>query len=154
GGTTTAMTYTWTIGGTTYPNQTNSYTTASLSASAAYTVKVKNANNCESNTANGNITINFPGNNGQAVHATCGCATNTYPHNNICYAPAMTCNACKAYCTYRGYNRAEYPVTTSRYCGCFNYPTCRAYTFNVSNGNWVSTGGYGCEGWNSGGVCN
>ncbi|MDR0694322.1 MAG: hypothetical protein LBF81_03365, partial [Prevotellaceae bacterium] len=40
GGTTTAMTYTWTIGGTTYPNQTNSYTTASLSASAAYTVKV------------------------------------------------------------------------------------------------------------------
>ncbi|MDR2358897.1 MAG: hypothetical protein LBD87_03730, partial [Prevotellaceae bacterium] len=47
GGTTTAMTYTWTIGANPYTNQTNSYTTETLNASAAYTVKVINANNCE-----------------------------------------------------------------------------------------------------------
>jgi hypothetical protein len=57
GGTTTAMTYTWNIGGTPYTNQTNSYTTGSLSASTTYSVKVKNANNCESNTVNGSISI-------------------------------------------------------------------------------------------------
>jgi hypothetical protein len=70
GGTTTAMTYTWNIGGTTYTNQTNSYTTGSLSTNTTYSVKVKNANNCESNTVNGSITVgstpsapNSPSNN-------------------------------------------------------------------------------------------
>ncbi|MDR2358374.1 MAG: hypothetical protein LBD87_01055, partial [Prevotellaceae bacterium] len=84
GGTTTAMTYTWTIGANPYTNQTNSYTTATLSASSAYTVKVKNANNCESNTASGNITVNSPGTNGQSAHATCGCATGTTNCDGAC----------------------------------------------------------------------
>jgi hypothetical protein len=84
GGTTTAMTYTWTIGGTPYTNLTNSYTTASLSTSRAYTVKVKNANNCESNSASGSITVNYPGTNGQPAHATCGCATGTTNCNGAC----------------------------------------------------------------------
>ncbi|MDR1406333.1 MAG: hypothetical protein LBI89_03930, partial [Prevotellaceae bacterium] len=57
GGTTTAMTYTWTIGGTNYTSPTNSYTTGSLSSSTTYTVKVKNANNYESAAVGGNITI-------------------------------------------------------------------------------------------------
>jgi hypothetical protein len=84
GGTTTAMTYTWTISGANYTTTTNAYTTASLSASVAYTVKVKNANNCESSPVNGNITINYPGNNGQTAHATCGCATGTTNCSGTC----------------------------------------------------------------------
>jgi hypothetical protein len=56
-GATTEMTYTWNIGGTNYTTTTNSYTTSSLSSSVAYTVKVKNAYNCESNIASGTITI-------------------------------------------------------------------------------------------------
>ncbi|MDR2358273.1 MAG: hypothetical protein LBD87_00550, partial [Prevotellaceae bacterium] len=60
------------------------YTTALLSASAAYTVNVKNANNCESNTASGNIMVNYPGTNGQAAHATCGCATGTTNCSGTC----------------------------------------------------------------------
>ncbi|MDR2359483.1 MAG: hypothetical protein LBD87_06785, partial [Prevotellaceae bacterium] len=67
-----------------YTNQTNSYTIASLSASAAYTVKVKNANNCESNTVRGNITVNYLGTNGQSAHATCGCATGTTDCSGTC----------------------------------------------------------------------
>jgi hypothetical protein len=105
GGTTTAMTYTWTIGGTNYTTTTNSYTTASLSASAAYTVKVKNANNCESNTASGNITVNFPGTNGQPYHTTCGCANGTTNCSGTCKTTGTyTTNdgACFGYC-YKAY---------------------------------------------------
>jgi hypothetical protein len=76
GGTTNAMTYTWDIGGTIYTNNTYTYTTASLSASAAYTVKVKNANNCESNPASGNITVNYPGAEDQPADLNCGCNSN------------------------------------------------------------------------------
>jgi hypothetical protein len=84
GGTTTAMTYTWTIGANAYTNQTNSYPITSISAPAAYTVMVKNANNCESNTASGNISVNYPGTNGQSAHATCGCATGTTNCSGTC----------------------------------------------------------------------
>ena len=84
GGTTTAMTYTWTVGNNNYTTTGNKYTTASLAASAAYSVKVRNANNCESNTASGNITVNLPGNNNQPAHATCGCATGTTNCSGTC----------------------------------------------------------------------
>jgi uncharacterized protein (TIGR02145 family) len=57
GSTTTAMTYTWTIDGTSYTTTANSYATGSIPASDTYSVKVKNANNCESNTASGTITV-------------------------------------------------------------------------------------------------
>ncbi|MDR0694274.1 MAG: hypothetical protein LBF81_03120 [Prevotellaceae bacterium] len=82
GGTTTAMTYTWTIGSANYTTTANSYTTGSLSSSAAYTVKVKNANNCESSPVGGNITINNPGTNGQS--ATCGCVSGTTNCSGTC----------------------------------------------------------------------
>jgi hypothetical protein len=80
--TTGSMTYTWTIGSNSYTTTTNSYTTGSLSSSAAYTVKVKNANNCESNTVSGNITINNPGTNGQS--AACGCVSGTTNCSGTC----------------------------------------------------------------------
>jgi hypothetical protein len=83
GGTTTAMTYTWTVGGTPYTTTTNSYTTGSLSSSSAYTVRVTNENNCESNTASGNIAVNFPGTNEQSS-LLCGCATGTIDCSGTC----------------------------------------------------------------------
>jgi hypothetical protein len=83
GGTTTPMTYTWTLGSSNYTTTTNSYTTNSFSSSTPYTVRVKNANNCESNPASGNITVNYPAGNGQAINA-CGCANNTSNCNGTC----------------------------------------------------------------------
>jgi hypothetical protein len=83
GGTTTPMTYTWTVGGTAYTTTNNSYTTGSLSSSAAYTVKVKNRNNCESNSASGSITVNSPGTNTQSS-SPCGCASGTKDCSGTC----------------------------------------------------------------------
>jgi hypothetical protein len=44
-GTTTAMTYTWNIGGTVTTTTTNTITTPALTTTTTYTVQVKNANN-------------------------------------------------------------------------------------------------------------
>jgi hypothetical protein len=105
------MTYTWTIGGTNYTTTTNSYTTASLTASATYTVKVKNTNNCESNTANGNITVNYPGTNGQSS-SPCGCATGTTICNTLCLTDCNTCAGCLTLAT------ASYPYAWWTSGGC------------------------------------
>jgi hypothetical protein len=82
GGVTGAMTYTWDIGGSQDTNQTNSYTTASLSAGTTYSVTATNANNCESSPATGTITVNYPGTDGEL--AACGCAEGTYDCNGTC----------------------------------------------------------------------
>jgi hypothetical protein len=92
GGSTTPMTYTWSVGGSNYTTTTNSYTTLSLSVSTAYSVKVKNANNCESNTASGNITVRFPGAVGQPADAMCYCASNLVNCSGTCQ------NSCGAGC--------------------------------------------------------
>jgi hypothetical protein len=75
GGTTTAMTYTWNINGTPYTNQSNSYTTGSLSASTTYSVMASTANNCESNAVNGTITVTTPSPDGSPPDPTCGCVS-------------------------------------------------------------------------------
>jgi hypothetical protein len=97
GGTTTAMTYTWNIGGTPYTNYSKSYTTASLSSGTTYSVKVKNANNCESNTANGSVTVNYPGTSGNPAHATCGCVAGLVNCSGTCQSSCQpietTCNS-------------------------------------------------------------
>ena len=46
GGTTTAMTYTWVIGGTSGTTTINTKTSQNLTANATYTVSVRNANGC------------------------------------------------------------------------------------------------------------
>jgi hypothetical protein len=137
GGTTTAMTYTWTIGVTPYTNQTNSYTTPSLSASAAYTVKVKNANNCESNTANGNITVNYPGTNGQPPN-TCGCASGLQTCNGKCL-PA--CNSC-ASCLTLVNSDFPYAIWRDNYCiiqksRCINGTAYHQREYELKNHQWV-----------------
>ena len=85
GATTPTMTYTWTVGGSTYTTSVNSYTTSSLSASAAYTVKVKNAYGCESKPESGNITVGYAASDGQRPSGGCGCVTGTVLCTNICY---------------------------------------------------------------------
>jgi hypothetical protein len=99
GGITTGnMTYTWTIGSNNYTTTINSYTTGSLSSSVAYTVKVKNANECESSTAGGYITVNSPGTHGQSS-SPCGCADGTTEcsdgvcKNNTTYTIDGNCSA-------------------------------------------------------------
>jgi hypothetical protein len=140
GGTTSAMTYTWTVGGTPYTTTTNSYTTGSLSASAAYTVKVKNANNCESATASGNITVRYAGQIGQTPDATCGCAGGTivcgYSCKSSCEATFknpcvgdidsqtdMSWQECAYTCAVRGFayfRIRQNPNYASTICSCCN----------------------------------
>jgi hypothetical protein len=48
GGTTTAMTYTWNVGGATKTTTVPSNTTAALTTTTTYTVTARNANNCTS----------------------------------------------------------------------------------------------------------
>ena len=59
GGTTTANTYTWNIGGASTTTTTNTFAVppASITTSKTFTVSVTNANKCVSNTASGSITI-------------------------------------------------------------------------------------------------
>jgi hypothetical protein len=91
GGTTTPMTYTWTVGGSNYTTTTNSYKTSTLSTNVAYTVSVKNANNCGSNAASGNVYIYKPSPSGSAPHALCGCEAGLQTcANNLC---SVNCNA-------------------------------------------------------------
>ena len=124
GGTTNAMTYTWTVGGTPYTTTTNSYTTGSLSSSAAYTVKAINANNCESNTASGNITVTFPAGNGQAANS-CGCAIGTTNCSGTCRTDNnYTTNdgACTGACTNLAY------VQLRNVCGTIINSTYSTYS--------------------------
>jgi hypothetical protein len=137
GGTTTAMTYTWNVNGTNYTTTTNSYTTASLSSSATYTVKVKNANNCESNTASGNITVNYPGTNGQSS-SPCGCATGTVACGSVC---ATACNSC-AGCLLLVNSSYPYAFWQDGYCiiqyaRCVNGTPINQYEYVWSGGKWV-----------------
>jgi hypothetical protein len=46
GGTTTAMTYTWNVGGTSSTTSVNSKTSQALTANTTYTVQIRNANGC------------------------------------------------------------------------------------------------------------
>ena len=59
GGTTTANTYTWNIGGASTTTTTNTFAVpaASITTSKTFTVSVRNANGCTSNTVSGNITV-------------------------------------------------------------------------------------------------
>jgi hypothetical protein len=81
GGTTTAMTYTWIIGGGAAQTTTaNSYTTGPLPASTTYSLSVKNVNNCESSAVSGFLILSdIPDapTNGSA-DARCGPGTVTF----------------------------------------------------------------------------
>jgi hypothetical protein len=132
GGTTTAMTYTWNIGGTTYTNTTNSYTTGSISSSRTYSVKVKNANNCESNTVNGTITVNNPGTNGNPYDATCGCTSGTTNCNGTCRTTCCSCSACAALTS----SAYPYAYQAQSNCYCFVHSQLCGTTAPMQGYNW------------------
>ncbi|MDR2802226.1 MAG: hypothetical protein LBB31_03305, partial [Prevotellaceae bacterium] len=123
-------------------NSTNSYTTGSLSASAAYTVKVNDANNCESNTANGNITVDYPATSGSNAHPTCGCDAGLNDCSGVCKSSCGvergSCNKdgwgvattfqslsdCSIWCAEKGYPHYDWTYiselyTHACYC-CYN----------------------------------
>jgi hypothetical protein len=98
GVTTGSMTYTWTIGSDNYTTTTNSFATEALTSSTPYSVKVTNANNCESEPANGTAKVLSAGNHGQAS-APCGCVSGaTACQDGVCknitsYYVAGDCSA-------------------------------------------------------------
>jgi uncharacterized protein (TIGR02145 family) len=138
GGTTTAMTYTWTVGGTPYTTTSNTYTTVSLSSSAAYTLKVTNANNCVSATASGNITVTSPATNGQTANS-CGCASGTINCSGTCRTDQNyttndgACTSCNSNYAYTQLRNACGTVINSRY-NTF-------YTSSCSNPDYTSNDG-------------
>jgi hypothetical protein len=83
-GTTTAMTYTWTIAGATASTTTTTYRrTLSTTGSNAYSVTVRNSNGCVSDASPAKtITINGPAGINQAV--ACGCASGLTACNDYC----------------------------------------------------------------------
>jgi hypothetical protein len=124
GGVTGAMTYTWNIGGSQKSNQTNSYTTASLSAGTTYSVTATNANKCKSTPATGTITVNYPGTDGQAAHPMCGCAEGTTDCSGTCKTIAI-------YTTYDGACTGECATAYSQLrdaCGTLIYQYAGTYT--------------------------
>ena len=143
---TSAMTYTWTVGGSSYTTATNSYTTASLSSSAAYTVKAINANNCESNTASGNITVTFPAGNGQTANS-CGCATGTTNCSGTCRTDNdYTTNdgACTGACTNLAYVRLRNvcgTVINSQY-STYSNSSCYAADYTTNDGSCTGNCNY------------
>ena len=142
GGTTAAMTYTWTVGSSSYTTATNSYTTASLSSSAAYTVKAINANNCESNTASGNITVTFPAGNGLTANS-CGCATGTTNCNGTCRTDNdYTTNdgACTGACTNLAYVQLRNVCNTviNPQYSTYSNTGCYAADYTTNDGSCAS----------------
>jgi hypothetical protein len=145
GGTTTAMTYTWNIGGTTYPNQTNSYTTGSLSASTTYSVKVKNANNCESNTVNGTITVNYAGTNGNPTNPACGCASGLSDCNGSCKAtcPPTRDSSCSGTVVTKSYNGSASQSLCEPWC--LAWATDRNYKYYNYGWSYQQQNVYRCS---------
>jgi hypothetical protein len=70
-----AMSYTWTIDGTPYTTTSPSYYISSVTNSTGYSVKATNDANCESNTVNGNITVDFTPAGQYSPSNACGCAS-------------------------------------------------------------------------------
>ena len=153
GGTTTAMTYTWTIGGTSYTSNANSYTTGSLPTSAVYTVKVEDANNCETDTVSGYISIEYPGSEGQPINASCGCVPGTAQCNGTCNEICNNLEGCCIWCKKNGFNAAQYPTSACGPCACFHKPTCYSYCYRIVNGAWTASGHYNCGSANPGDWC-
>ncbi|MDR3351062.1 MAG: hypothetical protein LBN98_05415 [Prevotellaceae bacterium] len=123
GGTTTAMTYTWNIGGTIYTTTTNSYTTGSLSASKSYSVTATNANGCTSAARTGAITIHA------APQATIsGNASNTCPATTVTLT--ATASGATTYTWYKNGTQVKTGTSTT-----YSATATGNYTVKGSNAN-------------------
>jgi hypothetical protein len=157
GGTTTAMTYTWNIGGTTSTTNVNSTTSQVLTASVDYTVQLTNAYGCVGRvSSSARITVYpMPGNIGD--YSYCGCASGLINcDGNKCRVPeeliswtacsgiTAVMNGCAtvpwstadAYCKGKG---MRLPTRAEGMCICTNYASLPA-SFS-STYYWTSTPG-------------
>jgi hypothetical protein len=85
-GTTTAMTYTWIVGGAAaVTTTTGSYTPATLTASTTYSVTLKYANNCTTPAATGTITVDTSPLLSVTINAVAdaGCPSNMVTYNLV-----------------------------------------------------------------------
>ena len=103
GGAADPMTYTWNVGEATYNSYDGSYTLTSVPASASYTVRVQNANGCESLDASGSITLRLPGEIGAAADQICGCEDCAVNCEGMCRENATTTKlgVCSPFCKQR-----------------------------------------------------
>ena len=96
GGTTSAMTYSWDIGGTPHTTFDPMLTTQTLDVNTAFTVTVTNANGCISEQKTDTISVTSPATAGQAVNA-CNCAAGLLDCLGTC--EASCCTNCASWTT-------------------------------------------------------
>ena len=102
GGTTSAMTYSWNIGGSTSTTTGNTKTTQTLNANTAFTVTVTNANGCTSAQKTGTTSITNPSASGQTANA-CGCASGLTNCSGTCLSSC--CTNCASWTTCSGFTQ-------------------------------------------------
>ncbi|MDR0582064.1 MAG: hypothetical protein LBG31_03770 [Prevotellaceae bacterium] len=98
GGTTSAMTYSWNIGGSPSTTSVNTKTTQTLNANTAFTVTVTNAYGCTSAQKTGAISISSPATSGNTANA-CGCASGLTDCSGTCLSLSCTNCTCWNYCS-------------------------------------------------------
>jgi hypothetical protein len=159
GGTTTAMTYTWNIGGTQSSTTAASITTQNLTATTTYTVTARNAYGCTSPVSNkGTITVHalptitsLSGSTAQTVTEYDAMAVITYTTSDATGATvtglpdgvsgAWVNNAYTISGTPSTYGVFTYTVTTTNSNGCANATATGEIVVNIilppySNSSW------------------
>jgi hypothetical protein len=104
GGTTSAMTYSWNIGGSTSTTIVNTKTTQTLNANTAFTVTVTNANGCTSTQYTGTISLTSPSASGQTANA-CGCVAGLTNCSGTCLSSC--CTNCASWTTCSGFTQVS-----------------------------------------------
>jgi hypothetical protein len=129
GGTTSAMTYSWNIGGSTSTTTGNTKTTQTLNANTAFTVTVTNANGCTSAQYSGAISLTSPSASGQTANA-CGCALGLTNCSGTCLSSC--CTNCASWTTCSGFTQVSsvaYENGTK-----MNWSTANTYCQNKGDG--------------------
>ncbi len=135
GGTTTANTYTWNIGGASTTTTTNTFAVpaASITTSKTFTVSVTNANGCTSNPVSSNITVISGCGSGNGTSIT-NCSN---PPSGFSFTSGFTSTSTWVV----GSQTWSAPVTAT-YCNkaTYNSPTSAPYAVDCRTN---STAGYG-----------
>jgi hypothetical protein len=166
-GTTSSMSYTWTIGNAAATTtETNTITTQTLDEDTAFTVTVTNAYGCTSAETTGTISITSPSAEGQTAN-TCGCAEGLEDCSGTCLsccvsncakwttcagityvasesyenAPIMAWAAANEYCSNKGAGW-RLPTSPEAFCMCEN-DTSLPGSMGSCYGWWTSDVGPG-----------
>jgi hypothetical protein len=161
GGTTTAMTYTWNIGGNISSTTVTTKTSQILTANTTYTVQALTANGCTSDVSSGTMYILNPEISGQSPNE-CGCANGLTNCGTICLTeccddcadwttcgfnqiapkaagPIFTYSQAVAYCQSKyPINTWRLPTVTEGQCICNNRSSL-PITYYQDNNFWTPT---------------